>query len=240
MISDETIDELRGYDLRIVQPRHGYRFSLDPLLLADFVGVREGERVIDLGTGCGVIPLLLARKDETAQIVGVEQQPGMAALAQRNVVQNSLADRIAIIQADVLDLKQRFPVSSFDLVAANPPYRKRGTGKISPRAGRDQARHESTAGLADFLEMAKYLVRPSGRICFIYLAARLAEFLTGAVQLKLAPLRLRMVHGNPAAEAKMFLVELTKGRQGELAILPPLIVFGENGAYTHEMGRIVR
>jgi tRNA1Val (adenine37-N6)-methyltransferase len=238
--SDETIDELRGHDLRIVQHRHGYRFSIDPLLLAEFAAIGEGESVIDLGTGCGIIPLLLARKAAGARIVGVEQQQGMAALAQRNVGQNGLADRIAIIEADVLELRERFPVASFDLVTANPPYRKRGTGIISPKAGRDQARHESTAGLADFLTMAKYLVRPSGRICFIYLAARLAELLAIATELKLSPLRLRMVHGNPAAEAKMFVVELVKGRPGELKILPPLVVYGDNGVYTHEMEKILR
>lgn len=228
------------YDLKIVQQRGGYRFSLDPLLLADFADVREGAQVIDLGTGCGIIPLVLARKAETARIVGVELQPEMAELAQRNAELNALADRIEIMDADIIDLKRSYPVSSFDLVVANPPYRKRGTGKISPRAGRDQARHESTAGLADFLEVAKYLVRPTGRICLIYLAARLTEFLSCASELKLSPLRLRMVHGNPAAAAKMFLVELVKGRQGELAVLPPLVVHGENGAYTHEMEKMVR
>jgi len=225
---EETIDELKNYNLRVIQQRHGYRFSLDPLLLAEFAEIREGEQVIDLGTGCGVIPLVLARRAGTARIVGVELQSEMAGLAQRNVELNGLADRIEIMDADIIALKRSFPVSSFDLVVANPPYRRRGTGRISPKAGRDQARHESTAGLADFLTMAKYLVRPSGRICFIYLAARLAELLAIATELKISPLRLRMVHGSLAAEAKIFLVELVKGRPGELKILPPLLVTAEN------------
>ncbi|MCM2358643.1 MAG: SAM-dependent methyltransferase, partial [Geobacteraceae bacterium] len=139
---------------------------------------------------------------------------------------------------DVTALKSRFPVSSFDLVLANPPYRRRGTGKVSPKAGRDDARHESTAGLADFLGMAKYLVRPAGRISFIYHPSRLAELLAEAALLKLAPLRLRMVHGNPGAEARMFLVELAKGRTGELRVLPPLLVYDDGGGYSREMERI--
>jgi tRNA1Val (adenine37-N6)-methyltransferase len=223
-MSDETIDELRDYNLRVFQPRNGYRFSLDPLLLCDFAGVCAGERVIDLGTGCGVIPLVLARQAEDASVVGVEFQEGMAELAKRNVSLNGLAERVEIVSADILSLRKAFPVSSFDLVIANPPYRKAGTGKISPRAGRDLARHESTAVQADFLAAAKYLVRPAGRIWFIYHTGRLAECLAEADRQRLAPVRLRFVHGAPDMEARMFLVELVKGRKGELTILPPCFV----------------
>jgi len=232
---DETTDELQNYGLRIVQPRHGYRFSLDPLLLCDFAQRAAGGRVIDLGTGCGVIPLVLARKDEGARIVGVEFQHEMAELAIRNVLLNGLADRITILHRDVTELRPLFPPSSFDAVLANPPYRRRGTGKVSPKEGRDDARHESTAGLADFLAAAKYLVSPAGRISFIYHPSRLAELFAEAAAMKLAPLRLRMVHGNGGAEARMFLVELAKGRKGELKVLPPLFVFDEEGGYSGEM-----
>jgi tRNA1Val (adenine37-N6)-methyltransferase len=235
---EETVDELRAFDLEVIQHRHGYRFSLDPLLLCDFAGIREGERAIDLGTGCGVIPLILARKVRGTLVTGVEMQEAMAELATRNVILNGLSDRVSICCEDVTALKSRFPASSFDLAVSNPPYRKRGTGRISPKPGRDNARHESTASLADFLAASKYLVKLSGRICFIYHPSRLTEFLAEAAALKLAPVRLRMVHGNTAAEARMFLVELVKGRKGELKVLPPLIVYGDDGAYTTEMERI--
>lgn len=224
MKGEETVDELRGYGLRIIQPRGGYRFSLDPLLLCDFAGVREGERVTDLGTGSGVIPLILARQCAGASFVGVELQEEMVELARRNVDLNGLTERIEIIGADVLALRGRYPVSSFDLVVANPPYRRQGTGKVSPRAGRDAARHETTAGLADFLAVAKYLVRPAGRICFVYHVSRLAECLAEAERLRLVPSRLAFVHGAPQAEARMFLVELLKGRKRELRVLPPIFV----------------
>ena len=236
----ETLDELTGYRLRIIQPRHGYRFSVDPLLLADFAGVGKGERVADLGTGCGIIPMLLARRDPLAVITGVEFQDCMAQMAQRNVLANGLSGSIDIVAADVNSLKARFPVSSFDLVVSNPPYRRPGTGKVSPRAGRDGARHETTATLADFLAAAKYLVKESGRICFIYHTCRLAELMAQAAQQKLAPLRLRMVHGNCAAPARMFLVELMKGRNGELQVEPPLMVRDEDGRYSAEKLRIYR
>lgn len=236
--SQETIDELQAYDLKIVQPRHGYRFSLDPLLLCDFAGVREGERVMDLGTGCGIIPLILARKVGNAGIVGVEMQDEMAGLASANVLLNGLSRTISIVHGDVTSLKGEFPGSSFDLMVSNPPYRKRGTGRISPKPGRDNARHESTASLADFLAAAKYLVKPSGRICFIYHPSRIAEFLAETAVLRLAPLRLRMVHGSAAAEARMFLIEMVKGRKGEVRVLPPLFVHKDDGSYTDEMTRI--
>lgn len=237
--SEETLDELRAYGLRIVQPRHGYRFSLDPLLLCDFAGVLPGERVLDLGTGSGVIPLILARQVEGVQVTGVEHQPSMADLARRNVAMNGLEERIAIILDDVANLPARFPVSSFDRVLANPPFRKSGTGKLSPKAGRDLARHESTAGLADFLAAAKFLVKPGGKICFVHLPARLGEFLAAAATLKLAPLRLCLVHGTSDADARMFLVELAKGRHGELRVLPPLVVRNPDGASYTESVRAV-
>ena len=234
----ETLDELTGYGLRIIQPRHGYRFSVDPLLLADFAGIAPGERVADLGTGSGIMPLILARKETSALVTGIEFQEGMAEIARRNAIANGLDGRIEIVEGDVVDLRGRFPVSTFDLVVSNPPYRRPGTGKVSPRAGRDDSRHETTAGLADFLAAAKYLVKESGRICFIYHTCRLAELMVRAAEQKLAPLRLRMVHGNSTAPARMFMVELRKGRPGELTVEPPLMVRGEDGGYSEEKLRI--
>jgi tRNA1Val (adenine37-N6)-methyltransferase len=236
---EETVDDLRKYGLKVIQPRHGYRFSLDPLLLCDFAAIRVGEEGVDLGAGCGVMPLILSRTAAGTRLVGVESQEELAGMALRSVSLNRLAGRVRILHADVLDVKSHFEPSSFDLVVANPPYRKRGTGRVSPKPGRDNARHESTAALADFLASAKYLVRLSGRICFICHPSRLAEFLAVAGQLKLSPLRLRMVHGNPAAEARMFLVEMVKGRKGDLRVLPPLFVHGEDGEYTAEVKGIL-
>ncbi|MSM40090.1 MAG: methyltransferase [Geobacter sp.] len=239
MKGEETIDELRRYGLRLIQPRDGYRFSLDPLLLCAFAAKCAGETAIDLGAGCGVMPLVLARRYGIGRAVGVESQQPMAALAARNVVLNSLEGRVDIVADDILQLRRRFPVSSFDLVVSNPPYRRPGTGRVSPRPGRDLARHESTAGLADFLSAAKYLVRPGGSICFIYHPSRLGEFMAASRELKLAPARLRMVHGTLAAEARMFLVELVKGRKGELTVEPPLIIYGDDGGYGAEAEEIL-
>jgi tRNA1Val (adenine37-N6)-methyltransferase len=239
MIRQPSLDSLRMHGLSIRQPAQGYRFSLDALLLADFVRLPSPAAVADLGTGCGVIPLVLARKHPDASFVACENNPDMAALAIENVRANGLDSRIGIVADDILGLRPRYPVSSFDVVISNPPFRSPRSGKTSPHAGRDAARHETTAGLADFLAAAKYLVKPSGRICFIYPPSRLAEFIRCADELKLAMLRLRMVHGTGQAVAKMFLVELAKGRRGDVTVEAPLVVYDRQGEYSEEVAAIL-
>lgn len=221
--NEETADYLRAFDLKIMQPKTGYRFSLDPLLLCDFAPATTGS-VLDLGSGCGIIPLVMARRSPAASFVAVEFQPRLAEIAARNIADNGLTGRVALLTADILELADHFPANSFDLVMGNPPYRRAGTGKTSPHAGRDLARHESSATLADFLCVAKKMVKPSGSICYIYHPERLAELLGRALELKLSPARLQMVHGDLSLPARMVMIELFKGRRVSLAVLPPLLV----------------
>lgn len=234
-----TLDSLRRFDLTIAQPRQGYRFSLDALLLADFVACPDDARLADLGTGCGVIPLVLCRRLPGATALGFDSNGDMARLAAENARRNGLEPRVAVVERDILELRRHYPVSSFDGVTANPPFRTPQSGRISPRAGRDTARHESSAGLFDFLATAKYLVRPGGRIWFVHLPDRLTEFIHVAARLNLSLLRLRMVHPDPGSPARIFLAELAKGRKGSTIVLPPLLVRGQDGGYTTEAGRIL-
>jgi len=220
-----TKDDLKSFDLQLFQPRHGYRYSLDPLLLARFcTAVKPDGSIIDLGAGCGIISLVLARINPDSSVVAVENNREMVTLVEQNVQHNGLADRVAALTEDVLHLRDSYPHSTFDLVVSNPPFRTAGTGKVSPKAGRDSARHETTAGLGDFLAAAKYLVKPSGRICFIHLPSRLPEFISLAAGMKLSLLRLRMIHSNAESPATMFMVELAKGRRAEPVVEPPLFV----------------
>lgn len=237
----ETCDELRRYGLTICQPQKGYRFSLDALLLADFAGSgRENvASLIDLGSGSGVVALILARVYTAADVWGVEKNPDMAALATENVMRNRLAERVRIIAADVLQHKTVSPVSCFDLVVSNPPFRTSREGRLSTVAGRDVARHESSAGLADFLAAAKYLVKPGGSICFVYHPSRLGELMHVAHTLKLAPVRLRLVHDTCAAPATMFLVELAKASRAGLTVERPLMVRQDDGRYSPEVAAIL-
>lgn len=233
-----TQDELKLFNLQLYQPRQGYRYSLDPLLLARFcTRVQPRGSIVDLGAGCGIIALLLARVNPAASVVAVENNPEMAALAEKNIRHNDLSGRVSVHVEDVIKLRKSYPVSTFDLIVSNPPFRTAGSGRISPRAGRDAARHETTAGLADFIAAAKYLVRPSGRICFIQLPSRLPEFMALAAQMKLTVLRLRMIHGNAGSPATMFMAELAKGRRGATVVEPPLFVRDGEGEYTDEVWR---
>ena len=235
---NETIDILGIHSLQLFQPRHGYRYSLDPLLLARFCGQPpSGGRIVDLGAGCGIIALVLARVNPGVSVVAVENNPDMAGLIERNILRNDLSGRVSVHEGDVIDLRGSYPDSTFDLVVSNPPFRTPWSGKVSPRAGRDAARHETTAGLADFIAAAKYLVKPSGRICFIQLPSRLPEFMALAAQLKLSVLRVRMIHNNAGAPATMFMAELAKGRRSAPVVEAPLFVRDLDGEYTSEVWR---
>lgn len=231
-----TLDELKYFGLQLYQPRHGYRYSLDPLLLARFCTTLPPDgSIADLGAGCGIISLVLARLNPTASVLAVENNPEMAALVERNIRHNGLAGRVSSHVEDVINLSKSYVASTFDLVVSNPPFRTAGSGKNSPRAGRDSARHETSAVLADFIAAAKYLVKPSGRICFIQLPSRLPEFMALAVQMKLSVLRVRMIHSNAGSPATMFMAELAKGRRSAPVMEPPLYVRDMDGEYTDEV-----
>ena len=238
---DVTKDELKRFGLALLQPKQGYRFSLDPLLLCDFANASQEASIVDLGTGSGVLALVLAKMAFQAQVTAFEQDCKTAELAQQNATLNGLSERVTILHEDVLHVRQHLPVSSCDLVVSNPPYRKQGRGRLNPHPGKLAARHETTAGLADFLAAAKYLVKPvTGRICLVYHSDRFAELMVEAVAQKLAVVRLRMVHGLPDAPAKVFLVELSKGRKNaDLQIMPPLIVRSDTENYTDEVSHIL-
>lgn len=238
--SNLTRDELKRFDLTLLQPKDGYRFTLDALLLCDFAGAGNQKTIADLGTGCGVIALVLARLASNARVTAFEQGRQGVGLAQENVRLNGLDQQVTILHEDVLHVRHHLSVSSCDLVVSNPPYRKQGRGRLNPDPGRLAARHETTAGLADFLAAAKYLVKPTGRICVVYHSSRLPEFMAAAEGQKLAVTRLRMVHGLPDAEAKVFLAELAKGRkQVSTQVLPPLVVRTDREHYTDEARKIL-
>lgn len=233
-----TNDRLERFNLDLLQPRNGYRYSLDALILARFAGTKPAAAILELGAGCGVISLVLARLDtDCERLVAVEKNTEMARITAENIRRNGLEKRVNVIEADVNDLRAHYQDSGFDLVLSNPPYRVPGHGRVSPHAGRDTARHESSAGLADFLSVAKYQVSSGGRICFIHHPSRFVEFIAQAHALKLCLLRLQMVHGKADAPATMFLAELAKGRRAAPHIEPPLFVRHPDGSYTGDVWR---
>jgi tRNA1Val (adenine37-N6)-methyltransferase len=232
--SNETFDDLRPAGLKVIQAKRGYRFSLDPVLLCAFARVEGGEMVADLGTGSGVVPLLLAARVATKKIIGVEIQSKLADRARRSVLLNYLQDRIDIIECDLRELRGRLEPQSFDVVLANPPFRHPGTGRQAPADERAAARHELAGGLTDFLRAASCLLKNGGRFYIVFLAERLAELLAGMRELRLEPKRLRCVHSRAGEGGSLVLVEGRKGGRSGLSIEPPLYVY-DGESYSAEI-----
>ena len=168
----ETIDEFFHGRLRVLQKKKGYRFSIDSLLLADFVTLKKGDRVVDLGTGSGIVALVLALRFPTARIAEIEIQEELADMAERSVALNGLTDRITIYPGDVKKIRKLLEPQSFDVAVFNPPYRKLNSGRINPNGERAIARHEVKGTIDDFLSAARYLLKYAGRVYLVYPAAR--------------------------------------------------------------------
>jgi tRNA1Val (adenine37-N6)-methyltransferase len=221
---DETLDTFLNGKLQVLQKKKGYRFSLDAILLSQFVRIRKNERVIDLGTGCGILLLLLAQTTRAQSFVGVEIQEGLAKCAQKNVVLNHLADRISILDQDFRETKRTFPPGSFDVVLSNPPYRKHQSGRINPSAEKAVARHEIKGTLHDLISTASHLLPPKGRCYLIFPAVRTVDLFVALRAEKLEPKRLQFVYPRPEAEAKFVLSESIKTSGVELKIMNPFIL----------------
>ncbi|MFH1625676.1 MAG: tRNA1(Val) (adenine(37)-N6)-methyltransferase [Pseudomonadota bacterium] len=220
---DETLDDLLRGDLKVLQKRDGYRFSIDAVLLANFVGSPKAESIIDLGTGCGIIPILLAHKTKQNRIVGVEVQSDLAEMATRSVELNNLSSRVTIINEDLTNLRQLFKAGTFDMVLSNPPYRKANSGRVNPHSQKAIARHEIKSSLQDIVEIAGYLLKPRGKVCLVFPVARLGELISSLRDTKLEPKKLQIVYPNLKSEGKLVLIEASKDGRVGLNILQPLI-----------------
>ncbi|HEY7957380.1 MAG TPA: methyltransferase [Polyangia bacterium] len=222
------------------QPREGYRFSIDPLLLLDFLRDSKVGRACDLGTGCGVLALGLLCADPDARVTAVELQPRLAELARKNAVENGLSDRAQVIELDLADrkaAKRALPGASFDLVVSNPPYRPLGEGGTNPDGEEAIARHELRLTLSAVCAEARRLLVPGGRAAIVYPAERLPSLLATLDGAGLRPFRLRLIHGKQKEPARRALVEARKGHRGHLTVEPSLVVHDDDGAYTADARR---
>jgi tRNA1Val (adenine37-N6)-methyltransferase len=235
----QTSDTLFGGRLIVCQEEKGYRFSLDAVLLAGLTRVRKDDRVIDLGTGCGVIPLVLAYRAKTVgKIAGIEIQPELAELAQKNVEENNFSGRVEIHRMDFREVSQAFEAGSFDLALSNPPYRKPGTGLISPSRQKAIARHELSATIADVLRAAGYLLREGGRAALVYPSVRLGNLLRSALDCGFSPKRLTIVYSYPGGPSRLVHLECRKGGGEELKVEQPFFIYGTNGSYSDAMQKL--
>ncbi len=241
-MADETLDELLRGRLRVLQPRRGYRVSVDPLLLADFAARLCGAarpRVCDLGAGVGVLGLALARAVPAATGVLVELQPRLCDLARRNVELNGLGDRLETLEADLRRLPRRLG-GRFDLCVSNPPFRPVGSGKPNPDPEKALANLELACSLADLAAAARRLLAPRGRLALVHDATRLPDVLGTLAGAGLRPELLRLVHPR-AAEPAMRLLLLARrvDRPAPLRVEPPLVLHEADGTFTAEAAKIL-
>lgn len=232
-----TLDSIR--DIQIYQSKTGYRFSVDALLLFDFVNLRTAMKIGDLGAGSGVIGILLAKKYPRATVTLFEIQDGLASLAERNVRINNLEDRMDVVHADITHRSSLESFLSargrFDLLVANPPFRKGKSGRINLDEERAVARHELRLNLGGLVEAAVLLLKPKGRFCLIHNPNRLAEIMDILRRKNIEPKRLRCIHSNRDSEAKMTLIEAVNGGRQGMKIQSPLYIYDDQGRYTPEM-----
>lgn len=221
--------------LRVLQLRDGYRFSIDAVLLAAVVAPRSGQVVVDLGTGCGIIPLMLALRHPQSRYFAVELQPDLAELARLNVLANRLDERITVLQADIRGLTQKAFGGPVDGIVANPPYRRAHAGRINPNDQKACARHEIHLTLADLADAAGRLLRTGGRLTVIYPAERLADLFTALRTARIEPKWLRTIHSRSAESARLVLVQAVKAGRPGLAIHAPLVIYLSDGGYTPEV-----
>jgi tRNA1(Val) A37 N6-methylase TrmN6 len=226
---NECVDEFLDAHLKLIQSKTGYRFSIDALLLAEFVTIRKDDIVLDLGTGCGIIPLWILKQKAIKYAIGLEIQEQLADQAARNIVLNGFSPKMAIVRGDIRYSPLR-PMSVSVLIC-NPPYRQKNDGRINPDPQRAVARHEILATLNDILETARGVLKPKGRLALIYPAERMADMMIRLRGFEFEPKRMRLVYPNLNTEAKLALIEATMGGRPGLKVLSPII---DQGDYSFE------
>jgi len=238
ILSDETLDTMFQGKLKVIQKKDGYRFSLDAVILGRLAQISPEDRVFDLGTGCGIIPLILAATSKAKEIVGVEIQEELSEVARRNVALNDLRDVITIIKEDLKNLPSLYPTGAFDFILTNPPFRKRATGRINPQEQKSIARHEIAISLQEVLTVAHFLLKTQGKLFLIYPAFRLVDLFYEMRACDLEPKTLQCVHSRVNTPAKMVLVEGVKGGGVELQVKEPLIIYDTEGKYTEALQEV--
>jgi tRNA1Val (adenine37-N6)-methyltransferase len=229
---EETLTILCHDRLKLLQKKGAYRFSLDPILLANFITLKKQERMLDIGTGCGIIPIYMASRYPHNSFTGVEIQAELFDLAARNIRLNG-CENVRFLHGDIRAVMKGLK-SPFQVVVSNPPYVKRGSGRESPQHSRHLSRYESLLDLESLFAISASLLYTKGRLFLVYPAKRLAELVSIATAHGLEPRRLRLVHPRSNEPANLFLIECMKGGGTELKVEQPLYIF-EDGEYTEEV-----
>lgn len=235
LLEGERVDDLQRNNLRIIQNEEKFCFGMDAVLLSGFTRVKPGEQVLDLGTGTGIIPILLSAKTEAAHITALEIQEESADMARRSVAMNGLQEKIEVVTGDIKEASRLFGRAVFDVVTSNPPYMNDRHGLKNPDMPKAIARHEVLCSLEDVVREASAVLKPNGRFYMVHRPFRLAEIFAVLQKYKLEPKAMRLVHPFIDKEPNMVLIECLKGGKSMIKIAPPLIVYKEPGVYTQEI-----
>ena len=233
LLENERIDDLQFKGLRIIQNSKGFCFGIDAVLLANFTRVKKNAKLVDLGTGTGIIPILLAGKSSASKIIGIEIQDEVAEMASRSVKLNQLEDRVEILNMDMKDAVGVLGKGQMDLVVSNPPY-MHSNGLINENDKKAISRHGLKCDIEDVIRVASDLVKPNGKFFMVNRPNRLVDMLAIARNYKLEAKQIRFVHSRVASAPKMVLIEYVKSAKPEIRVLSPLYVYNEDGSLKKE------
>ena len=232
---NERIDDLQRNHFRIIQDPERFCFGMDAVLLSGFAKAKEGDNVLDLGTGTGIIPILMEAKTRATHFTGLEIQSESADMAARSVKLNHLEEKIEIVTGDIKEAVSLFGAASFDVVTCNPPYMTEHHGLTNPKAPKAIARHELLCTLEDVISQAARLLKPGGNFYLVHRPFRLADIIVLLRQYKMEPKRMKMVYPFINKEPNMVLIEANRGGRARMSVEKPLIVYREPGVYTDEI-----
>ena len=231
----ERLDNLQRNGYRIIQDPDKFCFGMDAVLLSGFASAPDGGRVLDLGTGTGIIPILMAAKTGAKELVGLEIQPESAEMANRSVILNDLEEKVKIVEGDIKEAGELFEAASFDVVTSNPPYMIGGHGLQNPDGPKAIARHEVLCDLEDVVKAAARCLKPGGKFYMVHRPFRLAEIMVVMNRYKLEPKRMRLVYPFIDKEPSMVLIEGARGGKSRITVEPPLIIYESQHKYTKEI-----
>ena len=232
---NERIDDLQRNGYRIIQDSDRFCFGMDAVLLSSFATAKKGDRVLDLGTGTGIIPILMEAKTEAEHLTGLEIQPESADMASRSVALNDLQDKISIVTGDIKEAKNLFPKASFQVITSNPPYMIGQHGLVNPHGEKAIARHEILIDIEGIVGSASKILKFGGHFYMVHRPFRLAEIMTVLTKYHLEPKRMQLVYPYIDKEPNMVLIEAVRGGKSRMQVEKPLIVYEKPGVYTREI-----
>lgn len=237
---NHTTDSFFEGKIKIRQRENGYRFSIDPILIAHYAKIPKGSKIVDIGTGSGIIPLILGHLHEDCRVLGVEIQKNLAEMANRNIEDNGFKERIRILNMDFSELSQADINGPADIIISNPPYRKNDSGRKNPESEKAIARHEITLTIGQLLKKSGSILKTGGLFHIIFPSQRLAELIYEMKNVNIEPKTARMIHSFIDQPAKLVMISGKKGAQSGLIADPPLIIYERENKYTEEIESMMR